>query len=352
MIIDAHAHLVAPPSLYAYRSTLIVSGGQHGAALAAIPDGDLQKSADSNVKLMDEVGTDIQFISPRPFMQIHRGRFTDSQLWARSNNEQIAKTVKFHPTRFRGVAGIPQCSGLPIETTFGEIDYAIKELGFIGILLNPDPGEGIDQTPTLADPYWYPLYEKAIAMKIPLHVHSGGCCGRETYDEHFVTEESLAITSIARSDVFDRYPELNLLISHGGGSIPYQVGRWRSNREMHKGKSESGFEFRGATDAKVAKLAGKSAVKTETFDTTLKRFWFDTCLHNQKSLDLLFDVVGPDRCVFGTERPGSGSGKDPVSGKAYDDLKPTIESISWLTDDNKKGIFEKNAQRLFPLFKV
>ena len=65
-----------------------------------------------------------------------------------------------------------------------------------------------------------------------------------------------------------------------------------------------------------------------------------------------FDVVGPDRCVFGTERPGSGSGKDPVTGKPYDDIKPTIESIEWLTDEQKKGIFEKNAQRLFPRFKL
>jgi len=106
------------------------------------------------------------------------------------------------------------------------------------------------------------------------------------------------------------------------------------------------------TEAKTAKLAGKAPVRNETFDETLKRFWFDTCLHNKKSLDLLFDVVGPDRCVFGTERPGSGSGKDPVTGKPYDDIKPTIESIEWLTDDMKKGIFEKNAQRLFPLFKA
>ena len=184
MIIDAHAHLVAPPSLYGYRSTLIVSGGQHGAALAGVPDDDLKKSADSNVKLMDEVGTDIQFLSPRPFMAIHRGRFTDSQLWARSNNELIAKTITFHPTRFRGVAGLPQLAGMPIENTFDEIDYVINTLGFIGILVNPDPGEGVEQTPTLADPYWWPLYEKCIKMKIPIHVHSGGCCGRETYDEH------------------------------------------------------------------------------------------------------------------------------------------------------------------------
>jgi 4-oxalmesaconate hydratase len=121
---------------------------------------------------------------------------------------------------------------------------------------------------------------------------------------------------------------------------------------MHKGKSESGFEFRGASEAKSAAVAGKSTLRTETFDATLKRFWFDTCIHNKKSLELLFDVVGPDRCVFGTERPGSGSGKDPVTGKAYDDLKPTIESIDWLTKDQLNGIFEKNAQRLFPLFKL
>jgi 4-oxalmesaconate hydratase len=352
MIIDAHAHLVAPASLYGYRSTLIVSGGQHGASLAGIPDDDLKKSADGNVKLMDEVGTDIQFLSPRPFMLINRGKLSDAQLWARSNNEIIARTIAFHPTRFRGVAALPQLYGQPVEVVFDEIDYAVEKLGFIGLLVNPDPGEGVDPSPTLADPYWYPLYEKAIAMKLPLHIHSGGCCGRETYDEHFITEESLAITSLARSDVFDRYPELNLLISHGGGSIPYQVGRWRSNREMHKNKglSSSGFGFRGASEEHIAAVAGRPPVKSERFDETLKRFWFDTVLHNPKSLALLFDVVGADRCVFGTERPGSGSGKDPDTGKAYDDLKPVIEAVPGLSEADLAGIFENNARKLFPRF--
>jgi 4-oxalmesaconate hydratase len=99
------------------------------------------------------------------------------------------------------------------------------------------------------------------------------------------------------------------------------------------------------------KLVGRGSVKDETFDVTLKRFWFDTCLHNPKSLELLFDVVGADRCVFGTERPGSGSGKDPVTGKSYDDLKPVIEAITTISDADKKGIFEQNARRLFPRFK-
>jgi 4-oxalmesaconate hydratase len=339
VIIDAHAHLVAPPSLYAYRSLLQVSGGQHGAALAEVKDDELKASADSNVRLMDEVGTDLQLLSPRPFMLINRGRLSDARLWARSNNEIIARTVRFHPTRFRGVAALPQVPGQPIESIFEEIDYCVNELGFVGVLLNPDPGEGLDQTPPLGDPYWYPLYEKLVALDLPAHIHSGGCSGRETYDEHFITEESLAITSVARSDVFERFPSLKLFVSHGGGSIPYQIGRWRSNRQMQlkKDLSDSGFGYRG-----------KSAPgRSESFDATLRRFWFDTVVHNKKSLELLFDVVGPERCLFGTERPGSGSAIDPDTGRPYDDLKPVIESIATLDDRQKRAIFEENARRLF-----
>ncbi len=351
MIIDSHAHLVAPPQLYAYRSLLQVSGGQHGSGLAEMKEADLKACADSNVALMDEVGTDLQVLSPRPFMMINRGRLSDARLWARSNNEIIAQTIGFHPTRFRGVAGLPVLAGTPIgDAVFDEIDYCVEKLGFVGVLLNPDPGEGVDQTPPLGDPYWYPLYEKLVAMDLPAHVHSGVCSGRETYDEHFVTEESLAITSVARSEVFDRFPDLKLLISHGGGSIPYQVGRWRSNRQMQlkKNLGASGFGFSAHTSDASASLAGRATTKSESFDATLKRFWFDTVVHNRSSLKLLFEIVGSERCVFGTERPGSGSAIDPTTGRQYDDLKPVIESIEELDAAQKRAIFEENARVLFP----
>ena len=66
MIIDAHAHLVAPPTLYAHRSNLIAARGQYGRYPAAISDAELEKSAAQNVVIMDEVGTDIQFCPPAP----------------------------------------------------------------------------------------------------------------------------------------------------------------------------------------------------------------------------------------------------------------------------------------------
>ena len=46
----------------------------------------------------------------------------------------------------------------------------------------------------------------------------------------------------------------------------------------------------------------------------------------------LFKVVGPDRCLFGAERPGTGSEKDPDTGRWFDDIKPLIDDINALTD--------------------
>jgi 4-oxalmesaconate hydratase len=70
-------------------------------------------------------------------------------------------------------------------------------------------------------------------------------------------------------------------------------------------------------------------------------------LPKSATLELLFTVVGPDRCLFGTENPGSGSGIDPSTGRPYDDLKPVIESIESLSASDKKNIFEDNARKVF-----
>lgn len=325
-IIDAHAHLVAPDSLYAYRSTLLADGGYHDLR-ASISDEDLAKSAARNVALMDEVGTDVQLISPRPFQQMHS--FEPPSMvhaWIAANNDTIARTVAMHPDRFAGVAGLPTIPGVPVDVCFDELER-IVELGFVGVCLNPDPAEGRRVVPTLGDEYWYPLYERLVHHGLPALIHSAGCySGRETYSEHFITEESIAILSVLRSRVFDDFPGLYLIVSHGGGSVPYQVGRWQAERLLPA--------LGGHPDA-------------ERFETALRRFWFDTVLHHPESLRLLFEVVGADRCLFGTERPGSGSAPDPETGRAFDDLKPLIEGFDFLTAAERTAIFEGNARRVF-----
>ena len=69
----------------------------------------VRKVAEELVRSMDTVGTDVQFISPRPYLQMHSvkpARVTE--LWSRHCNDLIARYVAMFPDRFRGVAGLPQ----------------------------------------------------------------------------------------------------------------------------------------------------------------------------------------------------------------------------------------------------
>ena len=73
----------------------------------------------------------------------------------------------------------------------------------------------------------------------------------------------------------------------------------------------------------------------------------DTVLHNPLSLELLLRTVGSGRCVFGTEKPGSGSAPNPDTGRDFDDLRPVIEGFDFLDDDQKKAVLSGNARVLF-----
>ncbi|MFI8090705.1 amidohydrolase family protein [Streptomyces sp. NPDC086080] len=332
MIIDSHAHVVAPDSLYAHRAMLLADGGYH-AGKAKVADDDIAQSAAGNIAKMDAVGTDLQLISPRPFHQGHS--MQPSRLvhpWIASNNDVIARTVDMHPTRFAGVAGLPITPGNPVSDAFPELRRTVEELGFVGVLVNPDPAEGTANGPGMDNRYWFPLYEKLVELDVPMQIHSSGCySGRETYSEHFISEESITILSMIRGDVFKHFPTLRVIVSHGGGSVPYQLGRWQ---------------------AEVLHPALGGSADATPFEERLKQFYFDTVLHYPLALELLFRTVGADRILFGTERPGSGSTTNPATGTPYDDLKPVIEGIDFLTAEDRTAVFEGNARTVFPRLKI
>jgi 4-oxalmesaconate hydratase len=353
MIIDAHAHLVTPLSLLGVRSALQVSGGQHSLEWIRemLPQADLDAALEKNLKLMDEVGTDMQILSPRPFTLMHsHHRFDDVDVWVRLQNDLIAENVHKHPTRFRGMGALPQVNGLPIETCFAEFDRCIDALGFVGMLVNPDPSEGKGDSPHLGESYWDPLWARAAERDVPILIHSAGCCGRENYDEHFATEESLAITKLAHSDVFGRFPGLKIMIAHGGGTIPYQIGRWRSHWLIKQGATKPHLGAYFAALAAAAKAGQPHPARPEdleTFDDVLKRFYFDTDLHDPDALRLLIGKVGIDRCLFGTERPGSGGGLNLETGFPLDDIKRTLDSIETLSDADRRRLYRDNALAVF-----
>ncbi|HEY0582084.1 MAG TPA: amidohydrolase, partial [Chloroflexota bacterium] len=124
MIIDIHGHTNAPPSLYAYKALLTASKGAHGKGSPNLNEEALAGVVKNHVtNTLDKVGTDVQFLSPRPFHLMHSEKPEKIvHYWVEANNDAIAMTLKIEPNRYRGVAGLPQCAGVPITNTFDEID--------------------------------------------------------------------------------------------------------------------------------------------------------------------------------------------------------------------------------------
>ncbi len=323
MIIDAHAHIVLPPESFRYMAELV--GGRanpHGER--PLPEASIRKAAEELVRIMDSVGTDLQLISPRPYLQMHSlkpARVTE--LWSRHCNDLIAKFCEFFPDRFRGVAGLPQHPDEPLERrVIPELERCVNELGFVGCLINPDPTESTGTPPGLGDKFWHPLYERMVALDVPGLIHSAGSCSpRESYTLKFINEESIAVISLLGERIFDRFPALKIVVAHAGGAIPFQMGRFRSWAVRRK--------------------------DGESFDAQMRRLYYDTCNYSKEAIDFLLRVIGTDNVLFGTEKPGTGSAPDPETGRDYDDMKPVIDSIEWLSDRQRADIFECNCRRLY-----
>ncbi|MBV8083823.1 MAG: amidohydrolase, partial [Chloroflexi bacterium] len=200
-----------------------------------------------------------------------------------------------------------------------ELQRAVQELGFAGGYINPDP-DGKRTAPGVNDPYWYPIYEKAIELNVPLMIHPAGSLDprvevlNANYQINNVLEEYLATQLYSRTDVFERFPQLRVIVCHCGGSLD----RWIKT-DPHMGQKDYS-----------------------------KNLYFDTCAHDIPFLEAAFAQRGVDQMLFGTEVPGSGGAPRPESGRPADDLLPIIDKLPSLTDDDKVKIFNGNAKKVVP----
>jgi len=244
--------------------------------------------------------------------------------FAEECNNIIARQMKLFPNTFLGVCGLPQAAGEPIQNVLPELERCVK-LGFVGCLLNPDPYEnGGQEAPALGDRYWYPLYEKLCELDVPAHIHgTGSRSERSPYSVHFINEETIAVFGLVNSTVLQDFPKLKIIVSHGGGAIPYQLGRFEAP------------SLRRGTGAR--------------FSDGLRKLYFDTVLYTEDAVRLLIKTVGADRCLFGTECPGTGSSVDPATGRSMDNVKPIVENIETLNAADKQKIFSDNARAVFNL---
>jgi predicted TIM-barrel fold metal-dependent hydrolase len=331
MIIDCHGHVSAPAELWAYKATLLSHRGAHGRGHVEISDDQLCAAANKkemgpcgHLDLLKRNGTALQLLSPRPFQMMHSQKPGRLVHWFTEEvNTIIHRQCKLFPDVWAPICGLPQVAGEPIEAVLPELRRCVTELGFKGCLLNPDPYENSGQeAPGLGDRYWYPLYEALCDLDVPAHIHATGSHSERTpYTLHFINEETIAVYNLVTSNVMSDFPNLKIVVSHGGGAIPYQLGRFEASSLRRKVR----------------------------FSENASKLYYDTVLYTEGALRLLIETFGPERCLFGAECPGVGSSVDPATGRTMDDIAPLISKFEWLTPAQKQMIFEDNARRVFKL---
>lgn len=329
MIIDCHGHYTTAPAAHEeFRKRQLArlkDPALPEPRRGAISDDEIRESIETNqLKLQRQRGADLTLFSPRASaMGHHLGDEATSLAWTRACNDLIKRVVDLYPDNFAAVCQLPQSPGAPIESSIAELERCVRELGFVGCNLNPDPSGGHWTAPPLTDRHWYRLYEKMVELDVPAMIHVSASCNPNFHatGAHYINADTTAFMQFIEGDLFRDFPGLRFIIPHGGGAVPYHWGRYRGLADMLK---------RPALAAHV-----------------MKNVFFDTCVYHQPGIDLLVRVIDVGNILFGSEMIGAVRGVDPETGQYFDDTKRYIDALA-IADADKRRIFELNARRVFP----
>ncbi|TGQ63465.1 MAG: amidohydrolase [Mesorhizobium sp.] len=328
MIIDCHGHYTTePPEHHAFRKRQVAFApgkSEAGPVYPAIADDVLRATVEENqLRLQRERGSDLTILSPRASgMGHHIGDASLNAEWSRISNDLIARIVDMFPANFAGVCQLPQSMSGDLEPVIAELERCV-ELGFVGCNLNPDPSGGFWSAPPIHDPYWYPLFEKMIELQVPAMIHVSGSCSAclHTTGAHYINADTAVFMQLIQGDLFGAFPDLKLIIPHGGGAAPYHWGRYRG----------------------LAMMLEKPALG----EHLMRNVFFDTCVYHQAGIDTLFRVVGADNILFGSELLGAVKVVDPETGFSFDDTRRYIDALS-LGEADRRAVFEGNARKVYP----
>ena len=231
---------------------------------------------------MDAMGVDVQVLSAS---LVHQGlEWADAQTslrLARTTNDWIAKAVAEHPARFIGLGTLPlHVPALAVA----ELERCLRELG----LQAASPSRPRPAAWSSAIRSFEPFWAKAEALGALVYIHPGGNRDRRFKRFHLwnsvgqAFEEAMAISSLMYDGVLESFPKLKICISHGGGYMPYYMGRIDRNY--------------------VEKANTRVNMSKPPIDY-LRMLYFNSCVYERPVLQHLIDKVGADRVLLGSDYP-------------------------------------------------
>jgi 4-oxalmesaconate hydratase len=328
VIIDCHGHYTTAPAAHTGWRKQQLAAYREGTAAPpypAISDGEIRESIEGNqLRLLRERGADMTIFSPRASgMAHHEGDERVSRAWAQACNDLIARVTVLFPGTFAGVCQLPQSPGAPLAGSVAELERCVTELGFVGCNLNPDPSGGKWTAPPLTDRYWYPFYEKMCELDVPAMVHVSASCNPVFHatGAHYINADTTAFMQFIQGNLFADFPDLRLVIPHGGGAVPYHWGRYRGLADMLK--------------------------QPPLDEHVMRNVYFDTCVYHQPGINLLFEVIDAGNVLFGSEMVGAVRGIDPQTGHYFDDTKRYVDKAG-LAEADLARVYSGNARRVYP----
>ena len=236
---------------------------------------------DAKLQSMDRRGIDVAAISAAPTTYFY---WTDAKTGiaaARLINDGIAGMVAERPERLRGMASLPLQD--PVAAV-AELERVVGHYGFRAAEIGTTV-EGVH----LADARYRPLLRRAEELGVFLFAHPyylGSTCGLEPY---YLTnlignplDTAIMAAHLMLSGALDELKDLRFLLAHGGGFMPYQIGRLAHGHAVRT----------------------ESSARTKTSPLRLvRRFYFDTITHHPQALRFLIDLAGADRVTIGTDAP-------------------------------------------------
>ena len=204
------------------------------------------------------------------------------QAWSRRFNEEMALLCRDADGRLRALATLPLARP---ELAARELEYAVRQLGMLGAMIGTDVRD-VDLAAEALDPLW----EAARALGVPIMLHptytgpGGGLSPRSYVNLHGrAVDTTYCATRLILAGLFDRHPDLTIVLVHGGGFLPYQAGRL-----------DACYQAGDLSDRPLER---------DRPSAYLGCFCYDTALLSAPAARMLVDTVGAERVMLGTDYP-------------------------------------------------
>ncbi|MEU5299377.1 amidohydrolase family protein [Streptomyces noursei] len=304
--IDVHQHVVPPMWAGALAARGLDSGGW------PIPDW----SPRGAIAMMDQQGIATGLLSVTA-PGVHLDGDAEARTLARSVNEYGAEVVKDRPDRFGHFASVP----LPdVDAALAEAAYALDTLHADGVVLMSNVHGRY-----LGDPDFEPLWAELDRRQATVFVHPAQppmprLPGTPAPLADYVFDTTRTALNLVLNGVMRRYPHVRVILSHGGGFLPYAA-----------------YRFAG-----LAPIAVDPERDDEDVLRDLKRFFFDTALTASPSaLPALLAFAEPGHVLYGSDWPFA-----PQDAGTY--YNHHLETYPHYSPGQVEAIDRGNAEALFP----